>query len=86
MPEESYEMTRSHSGTSSSTADNLNDAFDSREEEAQLLNKEDQTDTDLEDEEEGDLDEDDEAWAIIMGETDAGAADIMANEMVNTYQ
>jgi hypothetical protein len=71
MPEESYEMTRSQSRTSSSTADHHNEAFDSREEEAQLLNKEDQSDLDLDDEDEEDLEEDDETWAIIVEETGA---------------
>jgi hypothetical protein len=65
MPEESYEMARSQSGTSS---DHHNEAYDGREEEAQLLNKE-QSDSDLEDEDDEDLDEDDEAWAIIVEET-----------------
>lgn len=64
MPEEAYEMTRSQSEASNST-DRPSEAFDGREEEARLLNKEDQSDSEEEDDEE--LGEDEE-WAIIVDE------------------
>lgn len=64
MPEEAYEMTRSVSGASSSV-DNHNEAYDSREEEEQLLDKEDRSDTDGEDE----IEDEEENWAVIVEET-----------------
>lgn len=64
MPEEAYEMTRSHSDASHST-DQPNSLYDSNEEEAGLLNKEGQSDTDEEEEE---ALEEDEEWAIIVDE------------------
>lgn len=64
MPEEAYEMTRSVSGASSSV-DNHNEAYDSREEEEQLLDKEDRSDTEGEDE----IEDEEEDWAVIVEET-----------------
>lgn len=64
MPEEIYEMTRSHSDASQST-DQPHSMYDGPEEEAELLNKEDRSDS--EEEEEERLEEDEE-WAIIVDE------------------
>ncbi|CAO0792982.1 unnamed protein product [Mucor circinelloides] len=72
MPEEAYEMTRSVSGASSST-DNHNEAYDSREEEAQLLDKEDRSsDTDEED----DIEDEEEEWAVIVEENGGEAEQV----------
>lgn len=68
MPEEAYEMTRSHSEGSSST-DRPSGAYDSREEEARLLNKESDS------EDEVDFEEEDEVWAAIVEENGEETAD-----------
>lgn len=60
MSEEAYEMTRSHSEASRS-----NSVYEGNEEEANLLNKEDQSDTDGEEEE---VLQEDEEWAIVVDE------------------
>ncbi|KAG2194458.1 hypothetical protein INT47_003826 [Mucor saturninus] len=64
MADEVYEMTRSHSTASRST-DQPSSIYDGPEEEANLLNKEDGSDSDNDEEEET---EEDEAWAIIVDE------------------
>lgn len=79
MPEEAYEMTRSVSGASSSI-DNHNEAYDSREEEAQLLDKEDRSsDTDEED----DIEDEEEEWAVIVEENGGEAEQVY--EKVNSW-
>lgn len=81
MPEEAYEMTRSHSDASRST-DQPNSLYDGPEEEANLLNKEEQSDSDSDEEEEEGTLEEDEEWAIIV---DENAVDgIHDYEKVNT--
>lgn len=76
MPEEAYEMTRSQSEGSSS-ADRPSGAYDRREEEARLLNKESDS------EDEVDFEEEDEVWATIVEE---GGDDTADYEKVNTSQ